>query len=200
MIHVFRISALNDKDTSVKLILPWSIQLLLSDYSHCFGSRIDPLEVWSEHTEEQRSVTVMGLLPLHHFPSTFGLNPPQILLFAREFCIILFHVFAASFHPRWTCLLYAFLYSSLSCYCDQGAKILSDKTRPIACRKILGTRKYKHLETITHAEIFFRVSRNLSGKAIDLYFNILTRLTQKTENHLKLFCLWNFYYLQAVQI
>lgn len=74
-------------------------------------------------------------------------------------------------------------------------KSLSDKTRPIACRKKLGTRKHKYLETITQAEIFFWVSRNLSGKEIDLFFNILTWLTQKTENHLKLFCLCDFYYL-----
>lgn len=86
------------------------------------------------------------------------------------------------------------LFTAIICWTAgvQVAEDLSDKTSPVAVRIILRIRKHKHLKTVIHAEIFYLVSRNLSGKAIDLYFNVLTWLIQKTENHLKLPWLYNF--------
>lgn len=86
------------------------------------------------------------------------------------------------------------LFTAIICWTAsaQVAEDLSDKTSPVAVRIILRIRKHKHLKTVIHAEIFYLVSRNTSGKAIDLYFNVLTWLIQKTENHLKLPWLYNF--------
>lgn len=115
MIHVFRISALNDKDTSMKLIHPAPIVRLFN----CF-SRTDPLKVRSEHTGEENPTPEMGLLPLQHCTPSFRLNPLQILLLAWDFYIIPFHIFAARFHPWCSSML--FFTTPCCTTSNQGAK------------------------------------------------------------------------------
>lgn len=111
VVHVFRISALNDKDMSLKLVLPCSILQIIQLFEQSWA----PQSVIRAHRGAEPSPRD-GTSPLHHFPSTFGLHPLQMLLFPWDLCTILFHIFAAVFHPRCSWLLYTFHYCSLLYY------------------------------------------------------------------------------------
>lgn len=151
--------------------------------------------MWSGHTGEWSPVPEMELLPLHHSPLLWIESPADFAIYMRFLHNSISHFLLLGFIHGAPASCVFFFTAPCCTTSDQSAKKLVRQNKAYCLQEKLGTRKHKYLETITQDEIFFWVSRNLSGKEIDLFFNILTWLTQKTENHLKLFCLCDFYYL-----